>query len=68
MKVELQDARRVVKQAKQLGGRVVMGGHSLGGSMTTAYATWDFNGKPGASDLVRPGLHRRRQQPGARDR
>jgi hypothetical protein len=28
-----------------------MGGHSLGGSITTAYATWDFHGKSGASDL-----------------
>jgi hypothetical protein len=26
-------------------------GHSLGGSITTAYATWDFNGKPGADGL-----------------
>jgi hypothetical protein len=30
---------------------VAMGGHSLGGSITTAYATWDFHGKSGASDL-----------------
>jgi len=28
-----------------------MGGHSLGGSITTAYATWDFNGTPGGRDL-----------------
>jgi hypothetical protein len=28
-----------------------MGGHSLGGSITTAYAAWDFHGKSGASDL-----------------
>jgi hypothetical protein len=33
------------------GGRVVLGGHSLGGSITTAYATWDFNGRPGARGL-----------------
>jgi hypothetical protein len=32
--------------------RVVMGGHSLGGTITTAYATWDFNGRPGAADLA----------------
>ena len=51
MRVEVEDLRRVVKAAKQLGGRVVLGGHSLGGSITTAYATWDFNGKSGASDL-----------------
>jgi hypothetical protein len=30
---------------------VVLGGHSLGGSITTAYATWDFSGEPGARDL-----------------
>ena len=35
----------------KLGGKVVLGGHSLGGSITTAYATWDFNGKPGAKGL-----------------
>jgi hypothetical protein len=51
MRVEVEDIRRVVKAAKRLGGRVAMGGHSLGGSITTAYATWDFNGRPGASDL-----------------
>ena len=51
MRVEVEDIRRVVKQAKKLGGRVAMGGHSLGGSITTAYATWDFHGKSGASDL-----------------
>jgi hypothetical protein len=28
-----------------------MGGHSLGGSITTAYATWDFNGQAGGRDL-----------------
>src|SRR5262249_14656950 len=33
------------------GRRVVMGGHSLGGSITTAFATWDFKGKPGAKKL-----------------
>jgi pimeloyl-ACP methyl ester carboxylesterase len=51
MRVEVEDIRRVVKAAKKLGGRVAMGGHSLGGSITTAYATWDFHGKSGASDL-----------------
>ena len=36
----------------KLGGRkVVVGGHSLGGTITTAYATWDFNGKAGADGL-----------------
>jgi pimeloyl-ACP methyl ester carboxylesterase len=52
LNVEIQDLHRVVQAAK-LGGRtVVMGGHSLGGSITTAYATWDFNGRAGADDLA----------------
>jgi pimeloyl-ACP methyl ester carboxylesterase len=51
MRVEVEDMRRVVKSAKETGGKVVLGGHSLGGSMTTAYATWDFNGQAGAKDL-----------------
>jgi pimeloyl-ACP methyl ester carboxylesterase len=51
MRVAVSDLRRVVKQASRLGGEVVVGGHSLGGSITTAYATWDFNGKPGAKGL-----------------
>jgi hypothetical protein len=29
----------------------VVGGHSLGGSITTAYATWNFGGRPGARGL-----------------
>jgi pimeloyl-ACP methyl ester carboxylesterase len=51
MRVEIEDLRRVVKAAKEHGRRVVVGGHSLGGSITTAYATWDFHGKPGAKGL-----------------
>jgi hypothetical protein len=51
MRTEIEDLRRVVKRAKRAGGRVALGGHSLGGSITTAYATWDFGGRPGASDL-----------------
>jgi pimeloyl-ACP methyl ester carboxylesterase len=51
MHVEIEDIRRVVRAAKKLGGKIVVGGHSLGGSITTAYATWDFHGKSGASDL-----------------
>ena len=38
--------------AKEKGRHVVVGGHSLGGSITTAYATWDFNGKPGVKGLA----------------
>jgi hypothetical protein len=52
MKVEIQDLRRVVLHARKRGARrVVVGGHSLGGSITSAYATWDFAGKPGARGL-----------------
>jgi hypothetical protein len=51
MDVEIRDLRRVVLRAKRLGGKVVVGGHSLGGSITTAYATWDFHGVSGASGL-----------------
>jgi pimeloyl-ACP methyl ester carboxylesterase len=51
MNVEIEDLHRVVRAAAQHGRRVVLGGHSLGGSITTAYATWDFDGKPGARDL-----------------
>ena len=65
MNVEIEDLRRVVLRAQKLGGKVVVGGHSLGGSITTAYATWDFGGKPGARGLVRARVHRRRQQPDA---
>jgi pimeloyl-ACP methyl ester carboxylesterase len=51
MRVEVEDLDRVVRQASKHGRRVVLGGHSLGGSITTAYATWDFGGKPGAKRL-----------------
>jgi pimeloyl-ACP methyl ester carboxylesterase len=51
MRVEIEDLRRVVRAAKRLRGKVVVGGHSLGGSITTAYATWDFAGTPGAKGL-----------------
>lgn len=53
MRVEIEDLHRVVRAAKRgRGHRVVLGGHSLGGSITTAYATWDFDGRPGASRLA----------------
>ena len=51
MNVEIQDLHRVVRAAGRRGRNVAMGGHSLGGSITTAYATWDFKGQPGADDL-----------------
>jgi pimeloyl-ACP methyl ester carboxylesterase len=52
MHVAVEDLHRVIEAAKQRGGRVVLGGHSLGGSVVTAYATWDFNGRAGAADLA----------------
>lgn len=51
MRVEVHDLRKVVKAAERQGRHVVVGGHSLGGSITTAYATWDFHGKPGVRGL-----------------
>lgn len=47
MKVALQDARKVVRQAGKHGRRVLLGGHSLGASLAAAYAAWDFRGIPG---------------------
>jgi len=52
MNVAVQDLRIVINAAKRLGGRVVLGGHSLGASVVTAYATWDFSGKAGADGLA----------------
>jgi hypothetical protein len=51
MNTQVNDLRVVVKAAARKGRTVAMGGHSLGGSITTAYATWDFNGRPGGRDL-----------------
>jgi hypothetical protein len=51
MRVEIEDLRRVVQLAARRANRIVVGGHSLGGSITTAYATWDFDGQPGAAGL-----------------
>src|SRR4051794_18798863 len=51
MNVEIGDLRRVVTLAKRRGRKVVVGGHSLGGTITTAYATWDFHGQAGARGL-----------------
>ena len=52
MAVALNDAREVVRAAAKGGREVVLGGHSLGASLTAAYAAWDFNGKPGFKDLA----------------
>ena len=52
MKMQVEDARAVILQAKKQGKTVILGGHSLGGSMAAAYAAWDFNGKPGYKDIA----------------
>jgi len=52
LNVAVNDVRIVLAAAHKLGGKVVLGGHSLGGSVVTAYATWDFGGKPGADGLA----------------
>jgi pimeloyl-ACP methyl ester carboxylesterase len=52
MKVAVEDLHTVITAARRLGGKVVLGGHSLGGSIVTAYATWDFGGRAGADDLA----------------
>ncbi len=51
MNVAVEDLHVVIGAAKALGGKVVLAGHSLGGTVVTAYATWDFGGKPGAEGL-----------------
>ena len=51
MATALNDARKVVKAAAKGGREVILGGHSLGASLTAAYAAWDFNGKPGYKDV-----------------
>ena len=51
MKVQLEDLRRVILAARKGGRKVTLGGHSLGGSTTVAYATWDFNGHAGYKDV-----------------
>jgi hypothetical protein len=50
--VAVQDLHVVIGAAKKLGGKVVLGGHSLGASVVTAYATWDFDGRAGADALA----------------
>ena len=52
MGVAVQDLRRVIEAARRRGGKVVLGGHSLGGAIVTAYGTWSFSGHAGADDLA----------------
>lgn len=51
METALEDARKVVMEARKGGREVILGGHSLGASLTAAYGAWDFNGKPGYRDI-----------------
>jgi hypothetical protein len=51
MNVAVHDLHRVIGAARELGGKVVLGGHSLGGGVVTAYASWDFGGRAGADGL-----------------
>ncbi len=51
MGVAVRDLRRVIAAAGRGGRQVVLGGHSLGGTIAVAYATWDFGGRPGGDDL-----------------
>jgi hypothetical protein len=52
MRVAVEDLRRVVRSARHGGRTVVLGGHSLGATLSVAYATWDFRGRAGAEDLA----------------
>ena len=52
MSVAVHDLRVVIDAARRLRGHVVLGGHSLGGAVVTAYASWDFGGHPGADGLA----------------
>jgi hypothetical protein len=47
----LEDLRRVVLKARRAGLRVILGGHSLGAWTAQAYASWDFDGRPGYRDI-----------------
>ena len=51
MGVAVRDLRNVIRAARRGGRTVVLGGHSLGATITVAYATWDFGGRAGARDL-----------------
>src|SRR4051794_11113866 len=52
MGVAIRDLRNVIRAARRGGNRVVLGGHSLGGTITTAYPPWDFHGRAGACALA----------------
>lgn len=47
----MDDLHQVIERARWSGRKVILGGHSLGGSSVLSYASWDFNGRPGYKDL-----------------
>jgi pimeloyl-ACP methyl ester carboxylesterase len=52
--VALADLRAVVHHARQAvgrAGRVLLGGHSMGGMLAQCYAAWDFEDRPGHTEL-----------------
>jgi pimeloyl-ACP methyl ester carboxylesterase len=51
METALEDARTVIRHAGHKGREVILGGHSLGASLTAAYGAWDFDGRPGYKDI-----------------
>lgn len=51
--VAMDDLHAVVRQARAQGRRtVLLGGHSLGGSIAAMYPAWDFGGRAGVRDLA----------------
>ena len=62
MRVAVEDLRRVVTEARRDSREVVLGGHSLGGSIATAYAAWDFGGSAGRRGSLRARADRRCQR------
>jgi pimeloyl-ACP methyl ester carboxylesterase len=51
LQTHLEDLRRVIQLAHGYGGRVILGGHSLGAALVSLYAGWDFAGTPGYQDV-----------------
>jgi pimeloyl-ACP methyl ester carboxylesterase len=54
LEVAIADARAVVREARRAvadKGRVILGGHSMGGMIAQCYAAWDFDGAPGHREL-----------------
>jgi pimeloyl-ACP methyl ester carboxylesterase len=51
LEVHLYDLHEIVKQAHLQASQVILGGHSLGGSMVSYYAAFDFSEGPGYTHL-----------------